>query len=56
MASQVEERMLDVFGDAYMNKHLIYAILEAVLLKVVPELAESTPNELLKERIGGGEI
>jgi len=46
---QVED-ILDVFGDAYCNKHLVYNILELVIVRLVPELGESTPSELLSER------
>jgi hypothetical protein len=46
---QVEE-ILDMFGDAYLNKHLVYNILELVIVRLVPELGESTPSELLSER------
>jgi hypothetical protein len=46
---QVEE-ILDMFGDAYLNRHLVYNILELVVVRLVPELGESTPSELLSER------
>jgi hypothetical protein len=49
MIRQVEE-ILDVFGDAYLNKHLVYNILELVIVRLVPELGGSTPSELLSER------
>lgn len=49
MIRQVEQ-MLDVFGDAYLNKHLFYNILELVIVRLIPELGESTPTELLSER------
>jgi hypothetical protein len=49
MLRQVEE-ILDVFGDVYCNKHLVYNILELVIVRLVPELRESTPSELLSER------
>ena len=49
MIRQVEE-ILDVFGDAYLNKHLVYNILELVITRVVPELRELTPSEILSER------
>ena len=49
MIGQVEE-ILDVFGDAYLNKHLVYNILELVIIRVVPELGESRPSEILSER------
>ena len=46
---QVEE-MLDVFGDARFNIYWIYAILELVLVRLMPELAEKGWSELLVER------
>jgi hypothetical protein len=49
MLRQVED-ILDVFGDVYCNKHLIYNILELIIVRLVPELGESTPSELLSER------
>lgn len=49
MISQIEE-MLDIFGNPYMNKHLVYNIAELVLVRLVPEMAESTAGELLAER------
>jgi hypothetical protein len=49
MIEQVEQ-ILDVFGDAYLNKHLVYHILELVIVRLVPELRESTPSQLLSER------
>ena len=49
MLRQVED-ILDVFGDVYCNKHLVYNILELVIVRLVPELGESTPSELLSER------
>jgi hypothetical protein len=44
------EQILDVFGDAYLNKHLVYNMLELVIVRLVPELGESTPSQLLSER------
>ena len=49
MVRQVEE-ILDVFGDSYLNRHLVYNILELVIVRLVPELGESTPSGLLNER------
>jgi hypothetical protein len=49
MLHQVED-ILDVFGDAYCNKHLVYNILELIIVRLVPELEESTPSDLLSER------
>lgn len=36
---QVEE-MLDTFGDAYLNKHLVVAIVDLVVVRLFPELVE----------------
>ncbi|KIW25089.1 uncharacterized protein PV07_10759 [Cladophialophora immunda] len=50
MRIEVEERLLGWTEDAEMNKYLIYAILEHVLLRLVPEMKDKTPSELLAER------
>lgn len=34
--------MLDVFGDAYLNKHLIVSIVDLVFLRLFPELKEQS--------------
>ena len=49
MVHEVED-ILDVFGNAYMNKHLVYNILELVIVRLVPEMGDLTPSELLSER------
>jgi hypothetical protein len=46
------ENILDVFSDSYMNKHLSFGIVEAVLGKLVPEMMERGAGELLGERLG----
>ena len=46
------EAELDVWGDAYLNKHLGYAVLELVIVRVLPELGERRVEELLRERLG----
>jgi len=38
--------------DAYLNKHLIFQILELVIVRLVPELGEQGVRELIEERIG----
>jgi hypothetical protein len=43
--------VLDVFGDAYCNKHLVYGIVELVLVRLMPELAERGVIELWEERL-----
>jgi hypothetical protein len=50
LQSEVEERLLGWTDDAELNKYLIYAILEYVVLKLVPEMKDKTPSELLAER------
>lgn len=51
MLCEIEEGILDVFGDAYCNKHLMYLILELVLVRLMPELAQKGVTELLAERL-----
>lgn len=48
---QVEE-MLGVLGDAYLNKHLIYNVIELVVVRLCPELADTGVSELMTIRIG----
>ncbi|TEA16719.1 PXA domain protein 1 [Colletotrichum sidae] len=51
MLSDIEEGILDLFSDEYCNKHLIYGMLELVLVRLFPELAEKGTAELLQERL-----
>ena len=48
---EIEQSILDVFSDAYCNKHLVYAALELILVRLLPELAEKGALELLAERV-----
>ncbi|KAL2259465.1 hypothetical protein VTK26DRAFT_6847 [Humicola hyalothermophila] len=48
---EIERGILDVFGDAYCNKHLVYAALELILVRLLPELAEKGVSELWAERV-----
>lgn len=48
------ENLLDVFGDAYCNKHLVYGIAELVLVRLMPELAEKGVRDLMEGRLGEG--
>jgi hypothetical protein len=55
----VEEDMVDqldgllgVLSDQYCNKHLMYSVLELLLVRLMPELTESGVDELLRERLG----
>ncbi|KAI1393462.1 PXA domain-containing protein [Hypoxylon trugodes] len=49
--SEIETGILDIFSDPYCNKHLIYGILELVLVRLMPELAEKGVIELWEERL-----
>ncbi|KAK8056539.1 hypothetical protein PG993_001766 [Apiospora rasikravindrae] len=49
--SEIETGILDVFSDAYCNKHLIYGILELILVRLMPELAERGVIDLWEERL-----
>ncbi len=49
--SEIETGILDVFSDAYCNKHLMYGALELVLVRLMPELAEKGVVELWDQRL-----
>ncbi|KAL5606728.1 hypothetical protein BROUX41_003122 [Berkeleyomyces rouxiae] len=49
---EIDETILDVFSDEYCNKHLMYAIVELALVRLIPELAEKTVEDLLDDRLG----
>ncbi|KAG9246388.1 PXA domain-containing protein [Calycina marina] len=46
------EDVLDMFGDTYCNKHLLYGVVELIVVRLLPELAEKGVEELLNERLG----
>lgn len=46
----IENDILDLFADEYCNKHLIYSIIETVLVKLLPELSERSVAELMEDR------
>ncbi len=48
--TEVEE-VLDVFGDSYRNKHLLYGVVELIIVRLMPEMAEKGVEELLAERL-----
>jgi len=50
MREEIEERLFGWTDNAELNKYLVYAILEHIILKVVPELKDKTASELLAER------
>jgi hypothetical protein len=49
-AKEVEE-VLNTFGDSYCNKHLLYGVVELIIVRLIPELAEKGVEELLEERL-----
>ncbi|KAI6253900.1 hypothetical protein MCOR07_002413 [Pyricularia oryzae] len=49
--AELDADLLAVFSDAYCNKHLMYGIVELILVRLVPELAERGVVELLGERL-----
>jgi hypothetical protein len=46
----IEHDILDPFADTYCNKHLIFSIIETVLVRLLPELSEHSLTELMEER------
>ncbi|KAL8773017.1 MAG: hypothetical protein Q9209_002037, partial [Squamulea sp. 1 TL-2023] len=44
------ETELDVWNDAYLNKHLAYQILELVIVRILPEMGENGVRELMEAR------
>jgi hypothetical protein len=46
------ETVLDVLADPYCNRHLLYAVVELLLVRLLPELQEKGVAELLGERLG----
>lgn len=60
---EVEEEILGWTDDVWLNKYLIYGILEVILCRLCPEMKDKSPSELLPERgvlppesIEGGEL
>lgn len=45
------EEVLDVFGDPYCNRHLLYGVVELAIVRLMPELAEKGVIELSEERL-----
>jgi hypothetical protein len=46
------EGLLMILSDEYCNKHLMYGILELLLVRLMPELSDKGVVELLDERLG----
>ncbi len=43
--------MLNVFDDSYCNKHLLYGVVELIVVRLMPELAEEGIEALLESRL-----
>lgn len=52
LVTVVEQTVLAPFGNAYMNRHLVFSVLERVLVAVCPELGDGGGSiaSLLEER------
>lgn len=48
--NDVVENILEPLDDVYLNKHLVYAIVELILVRLIPELEEQPISDLLAER------
>lgn len=46
------EGILNVLGDSYLNKHLVFGIVELVVVRLVPEMGEMGVSELMEMRLG----
>jgi hypothetical protein len=47
------EEILDVFGDSYANKHLLYAVLDLLVVRLLPEIGEDgfSVEALLRDKL-----
>ncbi|OQE30440.1 hypothetical protein PENFLA_c003G05679 [Penicillium flavigenum] len=50
LVETIEDDFLDLFADEYCNKHLVWGIIETVLAKMLPEMAERSVEDLLEDR------
>lgn len=50
LLAAIEHEFLDLLADEYCNKHLVYAIIEKVLARLLPELTERSVGELMEDR------
>lgn len=48
------EKELEVWGDGYLNRHVAYAVLELVVVRLLPEMGEKGVQSLMETRLGGG--
>ncbi|KZF22207.1 hypothetical protein L228DRAFT_148448 [Xylona heveae TC161] len=52
MRREIEENVLGLLDDPYCNKHLIYSIVELILVRLMPELGETGVKDLMEARLG----
>ncbi|KAK4178469.1 PXA domain-containing protein [Triangularia setosa] len=52
--SEIERGILGVFSDAYCNKHLVYSLVELIIVRLMPEIGERGVLELWGERVSVG--
>jgi len=45
------EALLDVLGDAYLNKHLVFALLDHVVCRLFPEMKDVGVEDLVRDRL-----
>jgi hypothetical protein len=43
---------LDLLGDGYLNRHLVFGILELLVVRIMPEITEKGVGEMLDEKLG----
>lgn len=46
------DKTLSCLDDPYLNKHLIFQIIELILLRLIPELGEQGVRALVDARLG----
>lgn len=45
------EEVLNMFEDRYCNKHLLYGVVDLIVVRLIPEMAEKGVEELLADRL-----
>jgi len=45
------EALLDVLGDSYLNKHLVFALLDHVVCRLFPEMKDIGVEDLVRDRL-----
>jgi hypothetical protein len=50
--ADVEHTLLEPLSDPYLNKHVAIALVELILVRILPEIGEQGVGELMGERLG----